>query len=802
LWRYGLPPAQKVDTDLAYEMKHVARVIGAGNERRILAVIDRRIVELDLQTGKETAPVRNMGFFPWTTPVLADLAGDGQVGLLSLKGWRPEDLTLVAMAHDGRELWQHVIGRMGNTSRSLMPDFDWPLVSDFDGDGRPEVLAPYHHHYDDGWVGVESLDAATGRSRWRTKIHRAHKGSAEDHGLAHFLVAPDLDKDGCRDIVAATLLLGPTFGDADQNRKWLVVAALSGADGAVLWHKTQPLGVDPRLGPLRWGPIGPDGLPRLIVPVVRWEIDIASPRNLNLSETVYGISMSHKLDIKPNALIFDLATGGLAHQWQGVFEPNAADFDGDGFPELHGLRVDPSGKGELHVLRGDSFEVVRRLGTWLPELSPADSKANQTYHVAPPLPQGDLDGDGVGDVVVFRPHNRFDQKHMKPFLQAYSGKDGRRLWGIDGALGATFPRQFASWCAFLQCRDLDGDNRPEVICVYLLGRPDQNQERTGWLAVLAGRSGAVLWKQQLGGMAEHSNIGPWPRRDLANILQVPMLADVNQDGVLDIVVSIDSLKKTELCACDGRNGTIFWRVPLTGEEVVRKGSGNTLVVASRGPPGEAPPNFKGYYHKISVLSVSDGRETWSWQSPPGEYNERGDIVTASLTKDGSRSICVLLRAAEGWRKPHVAVLSPEGKLVQKLDLGAKNFESTGLASHDLNGDGNDELLVVHDGKLHAYTAGPDGQLTAKPLWRFPLPSGRGDVLDVLPANAQRPAVVAVRTENGVHGLDGPTGKELWRRAGSGRPQRVAEDANGQVRVLFHDNRPESTIERCVSPLRR
>jgi hypothetical protein len=76
------------------------------------------------------------------------------------------------------------------------------------------------------------------------------------------------------------------------------------------------------------------------------------------------------------------------------------------------------------------------------------------------------------------------------------------------------------------------------------------------------------------------------------------------------------------------------------------------------------------------------------------------------------------------------------------------------------------------------------------------------VLDVLPANAQRPAVVAVRTENGVHGLDGPTGKELWRRAGSGRPQRVAEDANGQVRVLFHDNRPESTIERCVSPLRR
>ena len=52
-------------------------------------------------------------------------------------------------------------------------------------------------------------------------------------------------------------------------------------------------------------------------------------------------------------------------------------------------------------------------------------------YFAPPLPVGDLDGDGVADVLLFR-HSGSSSGPKEPVLQAYSGnKDARRLWQYD-----------------------------------------------------------------------------------------------------------------------------------------------------------------------------------------------------------------------------------------------------------------------------------------------------------------------------------------------------------------------------------
>src|SRR5262249_49853864 len=156
------------------------------------------------------------------------------------------------LALDGRVLWEHPVAPTSQSSSSI-PEIEWPVVADLDGDGKPEVIVPYHNARleKNGWVGIEVLDGATGQSRWLSRLSRGYRGAAENIPIAHFVVGPDLDGDGCRDLFTAALIQEPSL---DQNRLtcWLVVAASSGADGRLLWRKRLPVDWDSySLGSLR-----------------------------------------------------------------------------------------------------------------------------------------------------------------------------------------------------------------------------------------------------------------------------------------------------------------------------------------------------------------------------------------------------------------------------------------------------------------------------------------------------------------------------------------------------------------------
>src|SRR5262249_34096160 len=99
----------------------------------------------------------------------------------------------------------------------------------------------------------------------------------------------------------------------------------------------------------------------------------------------------------------------------------------------------------------------------------------------------------------------------------------------------------------------------------------------------------------------------------------------------------------------------------------------------------------------------------------------------------------------------------------------------GRGSHDLNGDGRADWIRFSGKTMEAV----DGH-TKRLLWTAAV---LGDVrrdrfLEILPATAERGAVVVVQSgSQTVHGLDGLTGRPLWRCDGPGEPVAVLPNHN-------------------------
>jgi outer membrane protein assembly factor BamB len=688
------------------------------------------------------------------------------------------------------------------------------VVGDLDGDGKAEIMVPYGNAPDfwlAGWVGLEVLDGVTGQSRWRQRLSRGSGGSNEADGVAHFLVGPDLDGDGHREVFTAALLAPSTFDPevtSSTKGNWLLVAASSGADGRLLWRTLRRMeDADHDLRStvrLQWCPAGADGWPRLMVSLVAWQTDWRSKGD---DFSYGGWSGSTRFSVHAHNLIFSATDGKLQQTLPDLHEVNTADFNGDGLPETYGLRLDETGlAGKLHVLRGDPPERWRRLGTWMPEGSGLHGR---TVYCSLPLPQGDLDGDGTADVLVFHP-NHWSDPVKPPPLTAYSGKDGHRLWKVSpGSLGVRDQSHPPSYCYSLQCRDLDGDGRPEVIFVYRLGEEGSSGTQ-GWLAVLSGRNGSVLWKQQLGGFEiRHGGATTSTRTNL----QQPIFADLNGDGLPDILVTVQTeVKQQELYALDGRKGRAIWRAALPvdtqavalacvrteanadgpvdvvvasrferEEEIRPDGTRAPIPEADGGPRRSDMPRAETRRTvrvervQVSLLSGADGQEKWTWSGAEGtEYVYAGPVL-ADLDGSGRPVVRVAFRE-KGRETAEILVLDLQGQPRQALRVHAQKDAPFRFWSHDLDGNGREELLLVSDGKVQAVGGNFD-----KPLWQWPLPGPSGQIVAIRPASDGHRAVVVVlagkdvySVDQNLYGLDGANGKPLWQRA-------VPKDVEGTFR---------------------
>jgi outer membrane protein assembly factor BamB len=743
----------------------------------VVMAFDRLLLGMDLRTGKEAWPVRDLGLDLLRSPQIGDLDSDGRPDALLTSRDASNRVVLAAQRlDDGEAIWTYSSEPFHNLSHLAAPARDWPLVADSSGEGRPVVVVSALHDsgWRDRWAGIEVLDGATGEVRWQRPLLRS--GMYQPTPVHRMIDGPDLDGDGCREVFVA-------FSGQDQGgRSALTVAALSGADGRTLWRwKRAVPHVSPSdtAAPLRWWHAGVDGWPQLVVPIDK------GPGS------------------QPMTFILSAATGRLAYTLPEVADPRLADVNGDRVADIFYHQASTTGSesyGKLAVLRGDMPEPWRRLGRWTPaqdfdgdgsvDLLGEDGTARSgedgrvLWRVmmrhstgeplsSPPPPQGDLDGDGTPDVLAFE-HvwrtvpNAFTSGWA---VSAFSGKDGRNLWTSDFGMsgGRTSGRgahgEYSYPC--LDCWDLDQGGRAHVLAAYAVSGSSEIM-----LAVLSGRDGTLLWQAPI--VADGSPLGSARHR--------PQMADLDGDGTLDLLMcapnTADASRQTvALVALSGRDGRAIWPPSAV---IVQSVNSGPVRAAAGDLDGDGSPEAVmirtdrdatgRQVGRLMTLNGRDGRVKWTW-SWAKESHVRLPPLLVDFDGEGRKSVCAYIYEKGQWQ---IVVLGPDGQVRGRIPLKVPAGRSYDLenavpwwAPCDLDADGREEVLCISDGQLVASR----GPATAS-LWKWPVPAEDSTVLEVRPSGKGRPAIVVAQAGRTVYGLSGLTGRPLWRCAAGQGPVSV------------------------------
>jgi len=795
----------------------------------LLAVAGSHVIVIDASNGQPAWPPCDMACEPIRPVQLVDLDADGHEELLVLhyptaaavaNGASVETQLSAIRPGDGKLLWRadlsSAVPLMAQPISSRGYDTaNWPFVLALTPDGANTIAVPTEL-FPSGvaWDGVELLDGATGKVRWsrrlcprRTDRTPAVTVQGDFAQVLGFLDAGDFDGDGTHDLVVVSA--GPLPTDlamveaakgVGEDRVYLFVDLLSGADGHTLSMWMKPGIARFSLRSLGW-----------------WQGDDHGGWQLAVGNSTRAAGV---WDAYPSQLdVISLATGRTVHEGRGEFLPRIADLNGDGIGDL--LSIGPVRQGEsgstrrLAIVAGSPPESWRRFGGWQPasdfdgdgvvdwiegstaqrrqvnvisgrngELlrrckvewsSQITSAGFEVY--SPSLPHGDLDGDGVGDLLVAAPYvydtfRRADRSTLA--LRAYSGRTGEAIWlAADLSLPGDAAKEWLQINVRAPyCDDLVRAGRSDVLCPHWLIRHGATTTAQFGLARLGGQDGAFIWEARLGenidlgGLSSPVEFGYRP-------LFVPV--ELDGDGVGDLLVTIpaDSAitfdRSFSLQAVNGRDGAVAWQ---------RK-----LKARSRGDQFDVPPvpvvadtdgdgrdevllvDYTSLSDRVEydalALAAATGETKWSrtWTTP-GALRPFTRPVLAQLG-DGRRAVCLGLaeRVDEvGAALAEIMVLDPQGQVLARAPGGPQ------LAAGDLDGDGRVELVFVQQGKLKAV-----GVDLARVLWEWPLPARLGFApRQILPATAERSALVVVAEWQGTQfGLDGPSGRVVWRGQGPG-----------------------------------
>ena len=688
---------------------------------------------------------------------------------------------------------------------------EWPLMVDLNGDGAAEVIVPDGtSHKTKGWQSlpwgaIEVLDGKSGERLWFQRIANM------DEWVERFVVGPDVDQDGWRDLFAATL-----WGEDYE----LFVDCLSGADGRTLWRHHHALrqslrdGKEYVLGPLRWWDGAGGDWPSLIV----------------------SAAAAHS-DDGLQACMISAGDGSLTHTVRDYAELFVAELDGDRIDDLSIVRPASSnagqdGGGQLLCFRGIAGERWRQFGTSCQTVADLDNDGccelaekrwgrlavtsgstgaplwetrlpstlgdqvviardgfDGTLDVGGPISvygqpsSADLNGDGHADIVICR-KSGMDQD-MRPLI-ALSGVGGRKLWTAELSI------QYISDVLCLETRDLDSDGVFEVVMVaatdwgYPNGNGISSADQRLSVAVFSGRTGRLRWKQDL---SDRYHSGNQPPYEFQNVVLDLLYEDLNGDGTLDLIAPSDSMAEPgqhlDLRAFDGADGEQLWSFPLERCPDLRRsfqsfppgavadldGDGVAEVVQLSFSLTAKSSRREQKLATVSVIEGGSGRLRASWQTPvlssfaESDYRPTEDRprILVVHNADGTAMAGVTLQHED--RQVAFSVLDAEASLVQQVELvpSLPRPWRDRVYLHDVDGDGADDLLFQSGDELVAcHWNQPD-----PPIWERKLEKEYGRQADAigLRPGADGHVVLVRQGQSRLIAVDVANGKTVWQAVG-------------------------------------
>lgn len=776
LWRspVNVPGLAQYYWEVIKQFPERPEVVQIDSRAALLLFVNATLLAFDIQTGKEVWRY-DLGLRPVEAPHIGDLDGDGRPEALFLyrKARESEELVLRAVSLTSRDtLWERPFLRPGflNQDESRPAGTELASVADLDGDGKREIVIPVRDdwgQYGKHWFGVQCLDGATGNPRWERRLWSMGFSSSSGSGggtPVRMLVGPDLNGDRQQELFVASL--GSIWQPPEEDIHYLQVDALSGKDGSVLWRWQQEGATDSKPfeppGRLQWWQAGDDEWPQLVVPVT-------------------GAGG------QPVTYILGAGTGRLTHVMPEVADPQVADINSDGIPDLFHL-AGSQGRRRLTAFKGLPGALWRRPGNWQTagDYDGDDIADFREWHTdefsktflvaragasgrilwqAPIRPDTnsrpenrildvDVDGDEAPDVVLFE---EISIEHgNKSAVSAFSGKNGRRLWtasdfglqtGSTSASGGGPQREY-SYPMLDQC-DLDNDGRPEILVAAHIDYPNGIT-----LAALSNKDGQLLWKIPI-------LPGAYTGRSL---IDRDIWHDLNGDGVLDIAlwvpktinehgVGIDS----EMRAFSGRDGKSLWveAARLTNRwflwprpaiaDLDADGTPEVVVTSNNG-------DGTGQY-ELAVLDGKTGERRWTWNWPLGEFNIWPPLLV-DIDGDGKRVICMGLH--ESGNLSNILVFDPQGDIRHRIPVGWVNTAAAWTA-RDLDGDRKEELLFMNEGQLNAYRVSDEHY-----LWKRPNGSYWVQIDEFRAGRKEQSETLVVWADRTVFGLTAATGTARWR----------------------------------------